>query len=396
MSLVVAASVAIGLYFLIAAKQNKKTTYLTSEIKKDSLLYEITATGTLNDSLSVDVGTQVSGIISKIFVDFNDVVKKGQVIAMIDTVTLAATVVNAEANLYKAKTLLLQQEKEYNRYKELLANKAVPQSDYDQVEANYKAAVSELRSAEADLHKAKTNLSYATITAPISGVVITRNVNVGQTVAASFATPTLFTIGNDPHKMLLEAKIDEADIGWVKKGQQVKFTVETYPDKTFAGTVNQVRLQPIINQNVVTYNVEINVLNPDLLLMPGMTANLSVSVIKHTEVLTVPMAALFFNPEISDTNVISTDNNKQTVWIKCNKNDTSSTNEMRCVNIKGTYMQCDTVKKVLDNGSTAEIESPEIKAGMQVITGVKIETGKKTKSLIPTANAPRPRGAPGR
>jgi HlyD family secretion protein len=390
-SAVVLVAGGIGFYFYWKNAQSAKVHYSTIELKRGNITYGITATGNLNDSLVINVGTQVSGIISQIFVDFNDSVKAGRVIAMIDTIPLATEVTNAEAALFKTKTSLLQQNKEFGRYKELLARKAVNQSDYDLQEANYNVALSAFQSAQADLKRARTNLGYATIRAPISGIIISRNVTVGQTVASSFNTPTLFAIGNDPHIMQVTASIDEADIGWLKQGQDVDFTVETYPDRVYTGKVFQVRLQPITNQNVVSYNVMINVYNKDLSLLPGMTATLTVKVVEHKNVLVVPMTALLFNPNVGDTSIPSADHNKQTIWVMCDS-ISKTAKDSKCVNIKGVFMYCDTVRRILDDGVMAEIEGTDIHEGMKIVTGIKKEAAKKTKSLLPNTTQQRPRG----
>ena len=378
----------IGGYFYWKYTKSEKVHYSTVDLKRGDIAYGITATGNLNDSLVINVGTQVSGIITQIFVDFNDSVRPGQVIAMIDTVPLATEVTNAIAALYKARTALAQQKKEFDRYKELLARKAVDQSDYDTQEASYDAAISAVQSAEADLKRAKMNLGYATITAPIKGIIINRNVTIGQTVAASFSTPTLFAIGNDPHIMQVTASIDEADIGWVKPGQDVDFTVETYPDRIYHGKVFQVRLQSIMNQNVVTYNVMINLRNDDLTLIPGMTTTLTIKVAEHKNVLVVPMTALLFNPNASDTLVPSADHNKQTIWVMCDSTSKAYSNN-RCIDVKGTQMYCDTVKRILDDGVMAEIEGNDLHEGMQIVTGIIKEQAKKLKSLLPSTTQPR-------
>ncbi|MES2398095.1 MAG: efflux RND transporter periplasmic adaptor subunit, partial [Bacteroidota bacterium] len=213
------------------------------------------------------------------------------------------------------------------------------------------------------------------ITAPISGIVISKNVNVGQTVAASFATPTLFTIANDLKKMQLQAKIDEADIGQIKKGQSVKFNVDAYPDLTFSGIVDQIRLQPVTTQNVVNYNVMINVPNPDLKLLPGMTANLSVQVDEHKDVFLVPLSATFFNPDfIQQSDSVQM---KTTIWKKCNGKEDG------CYESDGIFIIPVTVKRGLDNGSFVEISSDQIQEGMKIIVGKKdIEVSKKTNSLF--------------
>lgn len=369
--------IAVAVFYFFYKNKNgtNKTEYIFFQVKKGTITKDITATGALNAFQTIDVGTQVSGIISKIYVDYNDIVNQGQIIAMIDTVALVASVTDAEANFLKTKVLFLQQGKEYERYKELLAKNAVSQSDYDQVDANYLSAKSTLKSAEAQLNRAKINLKYATITAPISGIVISKNVNVGQTVAASFATPTLFTIANDLKKMQLQAKIDEADIGQIKKGQSVKFNVDAYPDLTFSGIVDQIRLQPVTTQNVVNYNVMINVPNPDLKLLPGMTANLSVQVDEHKDVFLVPLSATFFNPDfiqLSDSVQMKT-----TFWKKCNGKENG------CYELDGIFIAPVTVKRGLDNGSFVEMSSDQIQEGMKVIVGKKdIEVSKKTNSLF--------------
>jgi HlyD family secretion protein len=385
---VVLAGGGIGGYFLWKHAKSDKVNYSTCDLKRGDITYGITCTGNLNDSLVINVGTQVSGIISQVFVDFNDVVRPGQVIAMIDTIPLATEVTNARAALYKAKTTLAQQDKEFGRYKELLARKAVNQSDYDVQEASYDAAVSAVQSAEADLKRAKQNLDYATIRAPIKGTVINRAVTVGQTVAASFNTPTLFAIGNDPHIMQVTANLDEADIGWVKPGQDVDFTVETYPDRIYHGKVFQLRQQPIMNQNVVTYNVMINLFNEDLSLIPGMTATSTIKVAEHKNVLVVPMTALLFNPNPSDTMPPSTDHNKQTIWVLCDSSSNAVSNS-KCTDMKGTRMYCDTVSRILDDGVMAEIEGTDIHEGMKIVTGIVKVQEQKLKSLLPTTTQPK-------
>ena len=377
-----------GAYFYWQHVRSEKVHYTTVDLKRGDVTYGITATGNLNDSLVINVGTQVSGIISQVLVDFNDQVRPGQVIAMIDTIPLATQVTNAQAALFKAKAALSQQEKEFQRYKELLARKSVDQSDYDLQESNYEAALSTFQSAGADLKRAKTDLAYATIRAPIRGVVINRAVTVGQTVASSFNTPTLFSIGNDPHIMQVTASIDEADIGWVKPGQDVDFTVETYPDRVYTGKVFQVRLQSIMNQNVVTYSVMVNVVNADLTLLPGMTATLTVKVAEHKNVLVVPMTALLFNPNASDSTVPSADHNKQTIWVLCDSTSKASANA-KCLDMKGTSMYCDTIRRLLDDGVMAEIEGTDLHEGMKIATGIVKEQVQKSKSLLPTSTTPQ-------
>jgi len=358
-------------YFLFFKKEKETTEYTTAFAKKGIIVREITATGTLNAFQTIDVGTQVSGIISKIFVDFNDIVKQGQVIALIDTKALLSSVTEAEANMLKANSQHVQQKREYDRYVELLAKNAVSQSDFDLVNANYIAAQSALKSAEAQLDKAKTNLSYATITAPMSGIVISRDVNIGQTVAASFSTPRLFTIANNLTKMQLQARIDEADIGYIKNGQEVTFSVDAYPDTKFEGVVQQIRLQPISTQNVVTYNVMIDAHNPGLKLLPGMSANLSIKVEEHSNVLTIPLAALFFSP--SPDYPVGSNTTEATVWVACNKG-TKDTKEFN-----GVTMCQVIIHKGLDNGTAVEVLDNSLSESSRVFTGIK-EPGEKKKT----------------
>jgi HlyD family secretion protein len=285
-----------GIYFYFSKNKKNTFSWRTAKIEKGDITVNVTATGSINPDTTVAVGTQVSGIVAKLFVDFNSVVKKGQVIALLDTTFLQASKVDAEANMDKARTEIQQAKRELDRNKKLFTEKVIPQADYDVIRTNYETAQSNLKSAKAELNRAKINLNYATIIAPVNGTVISRSVDIGQTVIASFNTPTLFTIANDLTKMQVQANIDEADIGQVKVGQKVSFMVDAYPDKVFEGNVKQVRLQPTMVQNVVTYIVIIDVPNPDLKLMPGLTANTTVKVQEHKNVFKVPGNALHFIP----------------------------------------------------------------------------------------------------
>ncbi|RLD57580.1 MAG: efflux RND transporter periplasmic adaptor subunit [Bacteroidetes bacterium] len=286
----------IVVIFIFRKSNNSNVVFKTTQVERGDISTTITATGTLEAITTVQVGTQVSGVIRNIAVDFNSIVKKGQLIAMIDTTTLAAAVLESKASLARNEATLTFNKKKYNRIKELFENKVVPETDYDEALNSFQTAKANYMSAKAQLNRALTNLRYATITAPINGVVISRNVDIGQTVAASFNTPTLFTIANDLSKMQVEASIDEADIGQVEKGQKVEFTVDAYPDLVFKGKIIQKRLQPIVVQNVVTYNVIIDAPNPSLKLMPGMTANIVVYVKEKHDVLKIKSKALRYNP----------------------------------------------------------------------------------------------------
>ncbi len=287
---------AIAAWFLFGKKSSATLQWRVGKVEKGDLKVVVTATGTLSADTTVQVGTQVSGVIDKILVDFNSVVKKGQVIAILDTTYLASSVDDAAAAMYRAQIQVDLNKLTYNRDKELLDEKVIAQSDYDLAYSNYMTALGNARSAKSALDRAKINLKYATIVAPVSGVVISRAVDRGQTVAASFSTPTLFAIANDLTKMQVQANIDEADIGKIKNGQDVTFTVDAYTDQTFTGTVSQIRLEPTIVSNVVNYTVIIDVPNPDQKLMPGMTANITVMIQQAQNVTKVPASALKFWP----------------------------------------------------------------------------------------------------
>ena len=300
--------IALAVYFSFGNKE-QEVDYRTEKAVRGDIVETVTATGTVNAVTTVLVGTQVSGTIKDIYVDFNSPVKKGQLIARIDPATFEAQVAQARANLLAAKANLEKSEatlvdtkRTMERNRELLSKNLIAQSDLDTAETNYetsKAQVSVSKSqvaqTEAALKVAETNLGYTKIISPVDGVVISRNVDVGQTVAASFQTPTLFTIAEDLTKMQIDASVDEADIGRVASGQDVEFTVDSYPDITFHGNVSQVRNAPISVENVVTYDVVIKVDNPELKLKPGMTANVSIILMKKSGVLKIPNAALRLN-----------------------------------------------------------------------------------------------------
>jgi HlyD family secretion protein len=256
------------------------------------------------------VGSQVSGRIAKIYVDFNSVVTRGQLLAQIDPTFLQAAVNQAKAGVVRAQATLNQAERDYNRTKDLFAKNLVSQADMDAAITNFESAKAGLLQTQATLEGADVNLRYATITSPIGGIVISRSIDVGQTVAASLSAPTLFTIANDLRKMQVQASVDEADIGNVKVGQRVTFRVDSYPEDRFEGSVTQVRLAPVITQNVVNYTVIINVSNPELKLMPGMTATVSIEVDKREDVLRAPVQAIRFTPpdEAKDISTRSSEN----------------------------------------------------------------------------------------
>jgi HlyD family secretion protein len=310
--LVVIAGVVLG-YSLFIRNGNTQQKYEKTAIDRGDIQALVDTTGTLNPVTIVDVGSQVSGKIAKIYVDFNAQVKEGQVIAELDQSTFLTRVQQNEANylsskasLEKANVTLENARKKYDRAKSLFEKDLISFEDFEATETQYFGAKADLQSAEARLEQAKAqldsskvDLAYTIIKSPIDGIVINRNVNEGQTVAASFQAPVLFQIANDLSKMQVECSVDEADIGKVKESQKVKFTVDAYPDENFSGTVRQVRYSPEVIQNVVTYTTIVDVHNPEMKLRPGMTATVSIVVGEAKDVLRVPNAALRFTPALS-------------------------------------------------------------------------------------------------
>ncbi len=299
----------IGLgIFIVLKSKNNSVQFKTAPVTLGNIRYAVTATGTMNSVTTVLVGTQVSGMIKRLHVDFNSRVKKGQIIAEIDSSTFQAQVDQARANLAQAKAIvekdkavLADLKRIKDRNKQLFSQDLIARADLDTSETNFDASNGQLAAdtaqvaqMEGALRFAETNLRYTKIVSPVDGVVVSKSVDVGQTVAASFQTPTLFNIAQDLTKMQIDTNIDEADIGKIKVGQDVEFSVDAYPDRIFKGKVFQVRIAPIIVQNVVTYDVVIKVDNPELKLNPGMTANVSVIVAIKDGVLKIPNAALRF------------------------------------------------------------------------------------------------------
>jgi len=306
------------LFFLFFRGKSKEAEakFITAEVQRGDISIIVTATGSLEAVTTVQVGSQISGTISALSADFNDWVKKGQVLAQLDPTFLKAQVAQAQADLEKAIASAELSQKEYERSLTLFQQDMISESDRDASLTNYELAKAEQKSAQANLERVKTNLDYATIVSPIDGVVISRNVDVGQTVAASLQAPTLFTIAQDLTKMQVQASIDEADVGKIKDGQRVVFTVDAYPEQSFQGKVKQIRLAPEVVQNVVTYDVIIEVSNPNLQLMPGMTANVTILVDQRQDVLKVPAGALRFHPSLGTKG--SASNGKSNVRLTAN------------------------------------------------------------------------------
>ena len=293
-------------YFFMGTSSKGKISFQTEKVTRNSMTDVVVATGTVEPVTKVDVGTQVSGIIDRIYVDYNSVVKKGQLIAEMDKVTLQAELESQEAQLANAKAEYEYQQKNYARSKVLFEKQLISDSDYEEATYNYEKAKSAYEKSKADIVKVRRNLGYAVITSPIDGVVISREVEEGQTVAAGFETPTLFTIAKDLTEMQVIADVDEADIGEIREGQRVTFTVDAYRNDAFEGVVTQVRLEATVESNVVTYEVVISAPNPDLKLKPGLTATVSIYTLEKNNVLTIPPKALKFMP----------DQALKTVWVK--------------------------------------------------------------------------------
>ena len=293
---VVAAIIVVALLKCTGGNKEEKISFDTAKVEKTNIQTSITATGTIEPVTSVTVGTQVSGIVSHLYVDYNSIVKKGQVIAELDRTNLISELNTAKANLSSAQSSLNYQLSNYNRYKELHDKGLVSADEFESARLQYLQAKEQVNSSKENVQKAQTNLGYATITSPIDGVILSKSVEEGQTVAASFNTPELFVIAQDLTNMRVIADIDEADIGGVKEGQRVSFTVDAFPDDHFEGAVTQVRQQATTESNVVTYEVVISAPNNDLKLKPGLTANVTIYTLEKNDVMAVPAKALRFQP----------------------------------------------------------------------------------------------------
>ena len=288
--------VAVAAWALSGGKQKEEITFNEETVSQKTLQNSVTATGTIEAVTSVTVGTQVSGIVSKLYVDYNTQVKKGQIIAELDKTNLTSELNIAKANLTSAQSTLKYQTANMERYQTLYKKGLVSADEYENALLTYRQAKEQVASSKESVQRAQTNLGYATITSPIDGTVISKSVEEGQTVAASFSTPELFTIAKDLTNMQVIADVDEADIGGVKEGNRVTFSVDAYPDDVFEGTVTQVRLEPTTTNNVVTYEVVISAPNADLKLKPGLTANVTIYTQERSGVTAVPNKALRFTP----------------------------------------------------------------------------------------------------
>ena len=359
-------AVAVVVAILIAwslfsgGKKESKVTFDTAKAEKTSISTSITATGTIEPVTSVTVGTQVSGIVSHLYVDYNSVVKKGQVIAELDRTNLISELNAQKASLASAQSSLNYQQSNFERYKTLYDKGLVSADEFESARLQYQQAKEQVAQSRESVQRAQTNLGYATITSPIDGVVLSKSVEEGQTVAASFNTPELFTIAQDLTNMRVIADIDEADIGGVKEGQRVTFTVDAFPDDSFEGAVTQVRQQASTESNVVTYEVVISAPNVDLKLKPGLTANVTIYTLEKNDVLAVPAKALRFQPNealLQKDETIEDCEGRSKVWTK-----------------EGNVFKAHQVETGTTNGVMTEIISG-IAPGTEVLTDFNISGG---------------------
>lgn len=349
-----AASIAIATT-LTGCGEKQNFTYTEEEAVVQDITTSVTATGTIEPVTKVEVGTQVSGIVSKIYVDYNSTVKAGQVIAELDRTNLISELTSAKANLESGLSNLKYQQSNFERYKNLYDKGLVSTNDYDQARLTYVQAEQQVNTQRQTVKKAETNLGYATITSPIDGVVLSKEVEEGQTVASSFNTPTLFTIAQDLTDMRVIADVDEADIGEVEEGQRVTFTVDAFPNDTFNGLVTQVRQQATTESNVVTYEVVISAPNDDLKLKPGLTANVVIFTMELNGVLTIPNKALHFKPSevmLGDGETITDCEAAKKVWVK-----------------EGSNIKAIAVETGVTNGTLTQV-TKGLSKGTKVITEV--------------------------
>lgn len=299
---IVVVAIAGAAWALLGKSEKKTSGFLTAFVDRGTIIQSVATTGTLTAVTTVKVGSQVSGIIATLHADFNDQVKKGQLLGTLDPTPFQATVNETKAQLERARVAALDAEIKWKRQRALFEAKLVSEDELQSAKAAYDQAVAQVSQLQATLAKVETNMRYSVITAPIDGVVVSRDYDVGQTVAASFQAPTLFTIAEDLTRMQLTCQVDEADIGQVQEGQTVRFSVDAYPEREFVGKVSQIRLSPQITNNVVTYPVIVEVENKDLKLLPGMTADVRVQVARAEGALRVPASALRFRPELLGLN----------------------------------------------------------------------------------------------
>lgn len=354
--LAVVAVAGVAAYFMLhGGKSQVQVNFETAKVEKATIGSSITATGTIEAVTTVEVGTQVSGIIDKIYVDYNSPVKRGQVIAELDKTNLVSELNSANSNLQGARSDLNYQQANYNRQRTLFEKGLISANDFESARLALEQAQSVLSQRQEAVNKARTNLGYATITSPIDGIVLSKAVEEGQTVASSFNTPTLFTIVKDMTDMRVIADVDEADIGEVREGQRVTYTVDAYPSEVFQGIVTQVRNEATTTNNVVTYEVVISAPNPDLKLKPGLTANVTVYTLEQPNVVSVPSKALRFTPTkemLQPGQKIVDCNAKKKLWVR-----------------EGNTFKAYGVSVGISNGTRTQIVSG-IKEGTEVIVDI--------------------------
>lgn len=350
----------IAVALLASCGEKPAPTYSTEKVERKDISTTITATGTIEPVTKVEVGTQVSGIIAKIYVDYNTEVHKGQVIAELDKTNLMSELASARSNLANAQSNLNYQKSNYDRYQQLYSKGLISANDFENARLNYEQALQQVNVQKQSVQKAQTNLGYATITAPIDGVVLSREVEEGQTVAAAMSTPTLFYIAQDLTNMRVIANIDEADIGGVVEGQRVTFAVDAYPDDVFTGAVTQVRQNATTSSNVVTYEVVISAPNKELKLKPGLTANVTIYTMEKKDVLAVSNKALRFAPNEA---ILTEGQTIQDVQGKGPKLWT----------LEGNTFKAHSVRVGVTNGVETEVTG--IPAGMEVVTDFNMDMG---------------------
>ncbi|MCQ2197521.1 MAG: efflux RND transporter periplasmic adaptor subunit [Bacteroidaceae bacterium] len=336
--------------------RKREFTTATTKVEQGDVVTSVTATGTIEPVTSVDVGTQVSGIVSKLYVDYNSIVKAGQVIAELDKTNLISELNSAKANLTSQQSNLNYQKTNYERFQNLFNKGLISANEFEQAQLSYLQAQQQVATTRENVKRAETNLGYATIKSPIDGIVLSKEVEEGQTVAASFNTPTLFKIAQDLTQMRVIADIDEADIGEVREGQRVTFTVDAYPNDVFEGSVTQVRQQPSSESNVVTYEVVINAPNDNLKLKPGLTANITIFTLEVKNVTYVASKALRFTPNdqmLLEGESIKDCNGKQKLWVR-----------------EGSVIKAYSVETGTTNGTVTEIRKCPLKVGADVITDI--------------------------
>lgn len=379
-ALVAIAGVTSGYVLYRHAHASTAPAYRTAAVQRGNLASTVAATGTLGAVTTVQVGTQVSGQISAIYVDFNSTVKKGELVARIDPILQQQAVEDAQAGVARANAQLVQTKAEYDRNKLLHDQKIVTDPEFNTAQLNYQVAVANSTSAQIALDKARQNLSYTSIYAPMDGIVVERDVDVGQTVAASLSAPQLFVIAKDLSQMQILATVDESDIGQIKSGQSVSFTVQAYPGQSFTGSVRQVRINSTTVNNVVNYTAVVAVENPDGKLLPGMTATVKFLVGSANDALTVPNAALRFKPAIAAAPSTRTKVRNVSAGATADSNST-----IWQLDATGALAQV-RVHTGLTDGTRTQVSGAAVKEGMQIVVGA--NTGTTTDAATAASKNP--------